>query len=145
MELFNSSYIIGVNVPDNGREITVAIPDGLTPVKVIDRNTQAPIAQARVAWVGTTGRVEALATPNGDALLEAVGAKGGTLTISDRGYQTLEGAFEVTPAKGVANFSGIDPGALNFTAYADGFAPTTLQVSDEARASIRIVVPQRKD
>jgi hypothetical protein len=186
VELFNSTYIIPVNVPDNGREIAVAIPDGLTPVKVIDRTTQNPVALARATWVGTTGRVEALTTANGDALLEAVGANGGTLTISERGYQTLEGVFEVTPdtvqevaltrlppelvrisvvtdenkpignatitllgggelvhftatdAKGLASFSGIGPGALNVIAHADGFAAETLQVPEDARASIRI-------
>jgi hypothetical protein len=53
--------------------------------------------------------------------------------------------FTATDPKGIATFSGIGPGALSFTAYADGFVTETLQVADEARGSIRIVLPQRKD
>ena len=188
VSLFNSTYLTRVTVPENGREIPVAIPDGLTPVRVIDRNTQQPVASARAVWAGAGGRVEAQATANGDALLEAVGVSGGTLTISERGYQTLEGAFEQTPdtvqevaltrlppeslrvsvintenqpignaivtllgggelvhftatdARGIANFSGIGPGALSFTASADGYSPTTVQVPETARTSIQIAL-----
>ena len=96
VQLFNSTYIAGVNVPENTREIPIAVPDGLMQVHVIDRVTRQPIA-ASLVWAGGSGRVEVTATANGDALLEGVGNTGGTLTISHREYQTLEGAFEETP------------------------------------------------
>ena len=95
VNLFNSSYIARLNVSD-GREIAVIVPDGLIPVRVTNRINQQPV-QAQVKWVGGGATVEAVATANGDALLEAAGHTGGTLTISAREYQTLEGSFEQTP------------------------------------------------
>ena len=97
VRLFNSTYIVRVTVPEGGREQTIAVPDGLLPVRVIDQTSKNPVALAQVVWVGGNARVEALTTPNGDALLESVGSIGGTLTISSREYQTLEGVFEETP------------------------------------------------
>lgn len=107
VQLFNSAYVARVSVPesgvpesgvpDSGREITVMVPDGLIPVRVTDRVSREPIASAQVTWVAGGARVEASATAGGDVLLEAAGAGGGTLTVSARGYQTLEGAFEETP------------------------------------------------
>jgi hypothetical protein len=96
IRLFNSSYIARINVPEGGREMVIAVPDGLIPVKAIDQVSHQPVA-AQLAWVGGGARVEALANANGDALLEGVGALGGTLTISAREYQTVEGAFAETP------------------------------------------------
>lgn len=95
VNLFNSSYIVRLNVQDKG-EMPIVVPDGLIPVRVTNRTNQQPV-QAQVAWVGGGARVEATATANGDVLLEAVGATGGTLTISARDYQTLEGRFDQTP------------------------------------------------
>jgi hypothetical protein len=97
IQLFNSAYLTRVSVPDGGREITIVVPDGLIPVHVTDRVSGKPIASAQVTWVGGGSRAYATATANGDALLEAAGTGGGTLTISAPGYQTLEGAFEETP------------------------------------------------
>jgi hypothetical protein len=94
--LFNSSFTARLNVPEGGREMVIEVPDGLTPVKVIDQVSHDPV-QAQVAWLGGGGRVETITNANGDALLEAVGTAGGTLTISARGYQTLEGSFDETP------------------------------------------------
>lgn len=186
VNLFNSSYIVRVNVPDR-REMPIAVPDGLIPVRVTNRINQQPL-QAQVTWVGGGATVEATATANGDALLEAVGSTGGTLTISAREYQTLEGKFDQTPetqqevalvplpsarltvrvissdgeaiaravvellargpadasefvvadAKGMAAFAGVPPGPLQLRAHADGFAPATLRITEEGRASIVI-------
>ena len=97
VQLFNSTYIARVTVPGDGREVAVAIPDGLIPVRVTDRLSNRPLAAAQVTWVGGGSRVQATATANGDVLLEAAGSTGGTLTVSAQGYQTLEGAFEETP------------------------------------------------
>ena len=97
VQLFNSFYIARVTVPNDDREIAVAVPDGLIPVRVTDRGNGRPLGSARVTWLGDGSRVEAGATANGDVLLEAAGRSGGTLTVSAQGYQTLEGAFAETP------------------------------------------------
>jgi Carboxypeptidase regulatory-like domain len=94
--LFNSSYTVRVNVPAGGREMVIAVPDGLIPVKVINRITQHPV-EAQLTWVGAGGRVETLTNANGDALMEGVGTSGGTLTVHAREYQTVEGSFDETP------------------------------------------------
>jgi hypothetical protein len=97
VRLFNSAYIARVTIPNDGREVAVVVPQGLIPARVIDRVTRQGIASAQVTWIGGGSRVEATATANGDVLLEAAHPGGGTMTISARGYQTLEGAFEETP------------------------------------------------
>ena len=97
VHLFNSAYFARVSVPNSGAEIAVAVPDGLIPVKVTNRLSGRPIAAAQVTWLAGGGRVEATATANGDVLLEAAAAGGGTLTVSAGAYQTLEGVFEETP------------------------------------------------
>jgi hypothetical protein len=97
ISLYNSTFIRRVSVPENGSDVLITLPDGLTPVKVIDGTRRQPIGGASLTWVGGGGRVEATATPNGDALLESVGVGGGTLTVSAREHETLEGAFDETP------------------------------------------------
>jgi hypothetical protein len=95
--LINSTYLTRVTVPASGAEITIDIPDGLVPVKVIDRDTRAPIGSALALWTGSGSRVEAITNANGDALIEATGASGGTLRFTASGYETLEGNFPETP------------------------------------------------
>lgn len=97
VSLFNSSFTIRVTVPERVREMPVVVPDGLIPVHVSDQGTQRPVGMAQVTWTGGGGRVEAVATANGDALLESAGTGGGTLSVSARGYQPVEGAFDETP------------------------------------------------
>jgi len=193
VQLFNSAYIARVSVPDSGREITVVVPDGLIPVRVTDRMSRQPIGSALVTWVGGGSRVQAATTANGDVLLEAAAAGGGTLTISAREYQALEGAFDETPEtlqevslvrlpsagmqvrvvsdegkslagaivelvsrrpgeaaefvaadnRGIATFVGVTPGALQLNAYAEGFAPASVRVTDEGRAAIIIALTRR--
>jgi len=53
--------------------------------------------------------------------------------------------FTATDPKGMATFSNIGRGALTVTAFADGCAETALQVPEDARGSIRIVVTQTKN
>jgi hypothetical protein len=96
VRLFNSNYIVRLTVPESGSEMVITVPDGLIPVHVTDQISHRPVA-AQVIWVGGGGRVETTATANGDALLEGVGRTGGTLTISAREHQTLEGRFDETP------------------------------------------------
>jgi hypothetical protein len=95
--LISSTYLTRINVPESGREVVIEIPEGLIPVKVIDRDSREPIGGARVLWTGGGSRVEATTNANGDALLEAVGVTGGTLSLSANDYLTVEGAFAETP------------------------------------------------
>ena len=95
--MFNSTFSRVVTVPEDGREILIEIPDGLLPVRVTDRATARSVGSARLTWMGGGGFVEAVTNPNGDALLEAVGAAGGTLRINARDYEEVEGGFAETP------------------------------------------------
>jgi hypothetical protein len=89
VHMVNSTYVRQVDVPADGREVAIAIPDGLLPVRVVnDRND--PVPGATVTWAGSGGRVEATATATGDALLEGVGSARGTLTASAQRYQPAE-------------------------------------------------------
>ena len=95
--LINSTYIKRVNVPQSGNEIVIEIPDGLIPVKATDRANGHPVGSALAQWTGGGSKVEALTNANGDALIEAPGAAGGTLSLSARDYEPLEGSFTETP------------------------------------------------
>jgi hypothetical protein len=98
VRLFNSTYVKRVTVPEGGREIVVEIPDGLVSVRVTDQRSNQPVARAQIVWTGSGGRVEASATGNGDALLEAVGTTAGRLAITAPEYQALEANFPEPPA-----------------------------------------------
>jgi hypothetical protein len=86
----NSTYVRQLEVPSDGREVAVAIPEGLLPVHVVNALKNQPVAGATITWTGSGARVEATATASGDALLEGVGTAGGTLATSARGYQPAE-------------------------------------------------------
>ena len=96
VQMLNSTYVRQVNVPADGREMAIAIPEGLQPVHVVDEKNE-PVADAAIAWTGGGGRVEARATATGDALLEGVGITGGTLNVSARGYQPAGEQLAETP------------------------------------------------
>jgi len=86
----NSTYVRQIEVPPDGREVAIAIPDGFLPVRVINALDDQPVARAAITWTGSGGRVEATPTASGDALLEGVGTTGGTLAVSAQGYQPAE-------------------------------------------------------
>src|SRR6185295_2272384 len=90
VRMTNSTYVRQIEVPSDGREVAVAIPEGLLPVRVVDALKNQPVAGATLTWTGSGSRVEATATASGDALLEGVGTAGGTLATSARGYQPAE-------------------------------------------------------
>jgi hypothetical protein len=96
VRMFNSTYVTRVTVPDGSGEIVIDVPDGMIPVRVTNRANQSPLS-AQIVWSAGGTRVEASTTANGDALIEGTGAAGGTMTISAREFQTLEGAFAETP------------------------------------------------
>lgn len=97
VSLFNSIFSRMVTVPADGREIAIDIPDGLLPVRVINRATTQPIGSARLTWKGAGGSVEAVTNANGDALLESLGSGGGTLAVAMRDYEEVEGSFDEAP------------------------------------------------
>jgi len=98
VRLPNSTFVRRVDVPIDGREIAIVIPDGFLPVRVTNRPKNDPIAGASIAWTSDGGRVEATASGNGDALLEGVGIAGGTLSLAAGGYTPAEEALSEPPA-----------------------------------------------
>ena len=46
--------------------------------------------------------------------------------------------FAVTDAKGIATFTDVPPGPLQFRAHAEGFTPATVQINEDRRAAIEI-------
>jgi hypothetical protein len=86
----NSTYTRQVEVPSDGQEIAVNIPDGFLPVRVVNALTSQPVVGASITWTGSGARVEATAAATGEALLEGVGTAGGALAVSARGYQPAE-------------------------------------------------------
>ena len=97
VRMTNSTYVRQIEVPSDGREVAVAVPEGLLPVHVVNALTNQPVAGAIMRWTGSGARVEATATASGDALLEGVGATGGTLAISAQGYQQADEQLSEPP------------------------------------------------
>jgi hypothetical protein len=99
VQLRNSTYIRRVNVPDDGRELTIVIPDGYLAVRVTGAVANQPIAAAALTWMGSGARVEATAAANGEAMLEGVGLTGGSLMITAPGYQPAELKLSEPPGR----------------------------------------------
>lgn len=108
VHMVNSTYIRQIEVPLDGREVAIAIPEGLLPVRVVNDKNE-PVAGAIITWTGNGGRVEATATATGDALLEGVGTAAGTLTVSAGGYQRAETSLDEPP--GVLHIVALTPAA----------------------------------
>jgi hypothetical protein len=103
----NSTYVRQIQVPPDGREVAVVIPEGFLPVRVINALKNQPIAGATITWTGSGARVEATATASGDALLEGVGTAAGTLAASAQGYQPAE--EQLTEPPGVPHTIALKP------------------------------------
>jgi len=96
VRMTNSTFVRQVDVPLDGREVAIAVPDGFLPVHVVDDRNE-PVRGASIAWTGSGGRAEAAVMVTGDALLEGVGTARGTLTVSAPGYQPAEEALAEPP------------------------------------------------
>jgi hypothetical protein len=96
VRLLNSTYVRRVNVPEDGKELSMVIPDGFLPLRVINTIKNGPIAGAAITWTDGAGRVEARATGNGEALLEGVSGAG-TLAITADGFEPGEEKFPEPP------------------------------------------------
>ncbi len=90
VHMANSTYVRQIEVPSDGREVAIVIPEGFLPIRVVNALNSQPVVRATITWTGSGGRVEATPTASGDALLEGVGTAGGTLAISAQGYQPAE-------------------------------------------------------
>jgi Carboxypeptidase regulatory-like domain len=90
VHMANSTYVRQIEVPSDGGEVAIAIPEGFLPARVVNALTDQPVAGATITWTGSGGRVEATPTASGDALLDGVGTAGGTLAVSAPGYQPAE-------------------------------------------------------
>jgi protocatechuate 3,4-dioxygenase beta subunit len=90
IRMSNSTYVRQILVPSDGREVSIAIPDGLLPARVVNALNSQAVAGALITWTGSGARVEATATASGETLLEGVGTAGGTLAVSANGYQPVE-------------------------------------------------------
>jgi hypothetical protein len=98
VRLPNSTYVRLVSVPGDGRDVVMAIPEGLLPARVTNAVTKVAVAGANVTWTGGGARVEAHTSGDGHALLEGVGESGGILEVLARGYQPAETRLPVPPA-----------------------------------------------
>jgi hypothetical protein len=123
VRLLNSTYVKRLPVPDGGREVEVAIPDGLISVLVADQRTNRPIANAQVVWTGSEARVEASTNGNGAALIEAAGANGGRLSISADGFETLEANFPELPSTQEVLLPPLPPTRAQLTVVTAAGAP----------------------
>jgi hypothetical protein len=107
VRLVNSTYVRQVDVPSDGREVAVVIPEGLLAVHVVNAIKNQPVMGAAITWTGHGARVEATATASGDALLEGVGTTGGTLAVAAPGYEPIE--EQLTEPPGVPRTIAIVP------------------------------------
>ena len=97
VRLTNSTYERRIDVPTDGHEIAIDIPDGFLPVRVVSAVTNQTMAGATIAWTSSGGRAEATTTAAGEALLEGVGAEAGTLAATAPGYQDAEEQLSEPP------------------------------------------------
>ncbi|HEY7283860.1 MAG TPA: carboxypeptidase-like regulatory domain-containing protein [Vicinamibacterales bacterium] len=88
--LLNSRYVRRVNVPVDGREIPIVVPEGFLPVRVVSAGKNDPIPAAVIAWISDGDRIEASSSATGEALLEGAGTTGGTLAVAASGYESIE-------------------------------------------------------
>jgi len=98
VRLLNSTYQRRVDVPIDGQEIAVFIPEAFSAVRVTDARKKEPIAGATITWTSSGGRIEATSSATGDALLEGVGTTGGTLACVAAGYEPAEESLPEPPA-----------------------------------------------
>lgn len=98
VHLPNSQYERRLTIPEEPREIRVAIPDGLLQVQVIQALNRKPVGTAHVTWNGGGARIEGRAVASGDVLLEGVAATAGLLVVEAPGYERVEVKLAAPPA-----------------------------------------------
>jgi hypothetical protein len=87
IRLPNSRWVRRLTVPGHAHEMSLDVPMGVLPVRVVDKVSRAPIAGASIAWASDGAIVEAVTSATGDALLEAISPSAGTLTVEAPNYQ----------------------------------------------------------
>lgn len=98
----NSRYSRAVGLPENGRVITVTIPDGFLAAQVTAADRQQPLGGARVTFNSGSSRSEATTTAGGAVLLQGVDTtQGGTLEVAAEGFEPVTLAIKEPPAASI--------------------------------------------
>lgn len=158
VQLHDSTYVRRVTIPEQESEIPVDVPDGFLSVRVRDARTNEPVRGARIAWTAKGGRVQAVSSATGEALLEAVGASSGTLSVAAAGYESHEEklaeppgmlhevTLEILPpsrveARVITPTGDPLPGAAVELVLDDPLEPSRIAAADEAGAVVFPDVP----
>jgi hypothetical protein len=86
----NSTWVRRLELAADEREVVLEVPSGLLPVRIIDAGSGRPVSGAVVTWTSAGAQVEATASATGDALLEGVSYRPGTLAIEAQNYRRRE-------------------------------------------------------
>lgn len=89
VRLPNSTWIRRLEVPADGREVSVQIPSGVLPARAKEAHTRAPVSGATFMWTSGGASVEATASATGEVLLEAVSAASGTLDVRSPNFRPV--------------------------------------------------------
>jgi hypothetical protein len=97
VRLPNATWVRSFTVPARSREIPIDVPVGFMAVRVLRDDTGGPLGGAALTWTSAGVRVQASTSVTGDALLDGVAARGGSLTIEAPGYRPLQERFATPP------------------------------------------------
>jgi hypothetical protein len=89
VHLLNATWSARLRMPAGAATMSIVLPEHAAAVRVVDAATGTPLAHADVRFEGERARVVAQTTVTGDALLEALPASAGTLTVVANGYEPL--------------------------------------------------------
>jgi hypothetical protein len=89
VHLLNATWSARLRMPAGPATMSIVLPEHAAAVRVVDAATGTPLAHADVRFEGERARVVAQTTVTGDALLEALPASAGTLTVVANGYEPL--------------------------------------------------------
>jgi hypothetical protein len=93
----HSTWVRRLEVAGDGREVTLQIPSGVLPLRVVDAESQSPVNGAEITWLSGGTRVDAIASVTGEALLEGVSNRPGTLTVRGPNYKPVEVQLQRPP------------------------------------------------
>lgn len=97
VRLPHSTWVGRVSVPPDGREVALDIPSGFMSVRVSNAATKAPLAGAAITWTSGGARVETTTSATGDALMGAVAAAPGTLTVRAPRFRSADVKLPAPP------------------------------------------------
>lgn len=97
VSLRTSTWLRRLQVPADGRQVSVQIPAGILPLRIVAADARKPISGATITWTSGGARVEAAASVTGDVLAEGVSADAGTLAVRAPTYRPLALRFAAPP------------------------------------------------